>query len=174
MYIFQPDRILLKQQVARVAHYVRGAVIDIGAGPFDRYSHLFAYDSYTKTDILPHPSVEVACTAEAIPVADETFDSAVSTQVYQCFADPLPAAQEMYRVLRQGGYAIVTVPQMNELTKEPYDCLRFTCYGIAALFERVGFTVVDMHQRGGYYATIAQMGLMVFLGGCFRLSRQNC
>ena len=160
MYIFQPDRILLKKQIAGVAHYVRGKVIDIGAGHFDRYSRLFSYDSYTKTDINPNENVELVCTAYAIPVKDESFDSAVCTQVYEHLLDPFAAAREMYRILRRGGHAVVTVPQMNELHEQPHDYFRYTRFGLASLFERAGFTVVEMNQRGGYYATIAQIKIV--------------
>lgn len=157
MYIAQPDRILLKRQIAAVARYVRGDVIDIGAGHFDRYSRLFTYASYTRTDYQRSGNVDIVCTAYDIPVADGSYDSAVCTQVYEHLADPERAAREMYRVLRAGGHAIVTVPQMNELHEAPHDYFRYTRFGLHALFERTGFAVVEIHQRGGYYATLAQM-----------------
>jgi SAM-dependent methyltransferase len=160
MYIFQPDRILLKQQIASVAHYVRGKVLDIGAGHFDRYSRLFTYDSYTKTDITPHSNVELVCTAYDIPMPDSSYDSVVCTQVYEHLADPVMAAREMYRVLKPGGFAVVTVPQMNEIHEAPHDYYRYTKFGLGALFSGAGFEIVEMLQRGGHYATLAQMKIV--------------
>lgn len=160
MYIFQPDRILLKRQIAAVASYVSGRVIDIGAGHYDRYSRLFTYDEYVRTDIVPNEGIELVCPASEIPVPDESFDSAVSTQVYEHLADPLAAAREMYRVLKKGGYAVVTAPQMNELHEQPHDFYRYTKFGLTKLFEDAGFEVVELHQRGGYYATLAQMKIV--------------
>lgn len=160
MYIFQPDRILLKKQVAAAAHYVRGAVLDIGAGHFDRYSRLFTYDSYTKTDIGHAEHVDIVCTAYDIPVADNSYDSVVCTQVYEHLEDPFAAAREMHRVLRPGGHAVVTVPQMNELHEQPHDYFRYTSFGLVSMFEKAGFTIVKMDKRGGYYATVAQMKIV--------------
>ena len=160
MYIFQPDRILLKAQVAKVASYVRGKVLDIGAGEYDRYSRLFTYDSYTKTDVVARPGIDLVCSAEKIPVADASYDSIVCTQVFEHLSDPFAAAHEMSRVLKPGGYAVVTVPQMNELHEEPHDYFRYTKYGLQSLFTKAGFTVVEMHQRGGHYATLAQMKIV--------------
>jgi SAM-dependent methyltransferase len=160
MYVFQPDRILLKKQIADAAHFVRGSVLDIGAGHFDRYSRLFTYDTYTKTDISHAEHVDMVCTAYDIPVADGSYDSVVCTQVYEHLADPFSAAREMHRVLRPGGHAIVTVPQMNELHEQPHDYFRYTRFGLSHMFEGAGFEIVEMNQRGGYYATVAQIRIV--------------
>jgi SAM-dependent methyltransferase len=81
----------------------------------------------------------------------------VSTQVFEHLAYPQKGAAEMYRVLKPGGYALVTVPQWNELHEEPHDYFRYTNYGLETLFAEAGFKVVSMSQVGGYYSTLAQM-----------------
>jgi hypothetical protein len=60
-------------------------------------------------------------------------------------------------VLKPGGHVLVTAPQWNELHEEPHDYWRYTRYGLEALFERNGFETVVRDQRGGYFATRAQM-----------------
>jgi len=158
MYIFQPDRVLLKEQIQRVSHYVSGRTLDVGAGTSDRYSGRFkGVSEYVRMDVNAGAGIDVIGTAYEIPFSDESFDSVVSTQVFEHLARPHDAAREIFRVLKPGGHVVVTVPQMNELHEEPHDYFRYTNFGLHALFEGAGFTVVDEDQRGFYYATIAQM-----------------
>lgn len=157
MYIFQPDRFLLKKQIKAVSHYVRGEVLDVGAGGNDRYSNMFKYDKYLKMDVHEGDNVDVVGSAESIPFTEESFDSVVCTQVFEHLARPHICAKEIYRVLRKGGYAVITVPQMNELHEEPYDFFRYTKFGLEQLFSDVGFKMIECNQRGGFFTTIAQM-----------------
>ncbi len=157
MYIFQPDRYLLDRQIKKVGHYISGRVLDVGAGEFDRYSRHFASKEYIKMDIRHKKDVDVVGSIEEIPFPDESFDSAVCTQVFEHLENPEKGAKEISRVLKKGGHLLVTVPQMNELHEEPYDFFRYTNYGVSALFERSGFLVVEISQRGGVFSNIAQI-----------------
>jgi ubiquinone/menaquinone biosynthesis C-methylase UbiE len=51
----------------------------------------------------PLPAQLVAAPAEALPFADDTFDTAVATLVLCTIPDPVAAIDEMARVLRPGG-----------------------------------------------------------------------
>jgi ubiquinone/menaquinone biosynthesis C-methylase UbiE len=53
--------------------------------------------------VKPVPAQLVAAPAEALPFADDTFDTAVATLVLCTIADPVAAIAEMARVLRPGG-----------------------------------------------------------------------
>ena len=157
MYIFQPDRFLLREQIRQVANYVRGDVLDVGAGERARYSDFFSFDKYTKMDIVAGPNVDVVGSADKIPFPDGKFDSVVCTQVFEHLSQPFVAAKEIARVLRGGGYLMLTVPQVNELHEEPHDYFRYTKYGLARLFEDAGFVCVSMEARGGYWSLSAQL-----------------
>jgi ubiquinone/menaquinone biosynthesis C-methylase UbiE len=51
----------------------------------------------------PLPAQLVAAPAEALPFADDTFDTAVATLVLCTIPDPIAAIDEMARVLKPGG-----------------------------------------------------------------------
>jgi len=157
MFIYQPDRILLQAQIKKFARYVGGRVLDVGSGGQNRYKHLFKYDQYICMDYIAGKEVDVVGSADSMPFGDAEFDSVVSTQVFEHLQFPEKAAQEIFRVLKDGGHALITVPQWNELHEEPYDYWRYTKYGLKDLFERNGFVTVDFDQRGGYFANRAQM-----------------
>lgn len=156
-YIYQIDRALLQKQITRFAQYVRGRVLDAGSGGHNRYGHLYHYDSLVRMDIAAGPNVDIVGRVEAMPFNDGEFDSVISTQVFEHIASPEDAAKEICRVLKPGGHVLVTAPQWNELHEEPHDYWRYTRYGLQTLFERNGFELVAFDQRGGYFATRAQM-----------------
>lgn len=156
MYIFQPDRYLLRKQVQEYSHYIKGRVLDVGAGGFSRYQQFFTYDKYVKMDVEKNDNIDIVGRAEEIPVEDESFDSVVCTQVLEHLKNPNQAVSEIYRILKKGGYCLITVPQINELHEEPHDYFRYTNFGIIAMFKRQGFQIIKCSQRGGFFTVIAQ------------------
>lgn len=159
MYIYQIERTLISKQLARYAKYIIGNVLDIGGGEQSRYKQLFQYQTFTSLDIHQGPDVDIVASADHIPLPDDSKDSLLSTQMLEHVKYPEKCVQEMYRVLKPGGYAIITAPQWNELHAEPNDYWRYTKYGLIELFERNGFKVVEYDQRGGFFSTLTQMGI---------------
>jgi len=157
MYIFQPDRILLKEQIRHFAKYIKGKCLDIGAGSFSRYEELFQCKDYIKMDISSGKNVDIVGRAESIPFEDNSFDSVVCTQVFEHLKYPEQAVKEIFRILKKNGYCLITVPQINELHEEPNDFFRYTNFGLIELFERQGFKTIECIQRGGFFSTVAQL-----------------
>lgn len=156
-YIFQPDRYLLVKQINKYSHYIKGKVLDVGAGHYSRYEKFFKVEKYVKMDINHSEHVDIVGSVDSIPMDDSSVDSIVCTQVFEHIKYPEKGAKELYRVLKKGGYILLTVPQLNELHEEPHDYFRYTKYGLKNLFEDVGFKIVEMDQRGGFFSSIAQM-----------------
>ncbi len=157
MYIYQLDRILLRSQIKSAMPCIKGRVLNVGSGAVERYKLLSDVTEYIRMDIEKGQNVDVVGRAEAIPFPDRSFDSIISTQVFEHVENPEQAAREFGRVLKKGGSVLVTVPQWNELHEEPHDYWRYTRYGLQSLFERHGFKLVSMDQRGGYHILRAQM-----------------
>ena len=157
MYIYQPDRSLLQKQAEGVKEFIKGRTLDVGSGTSERYSFRSQASEYIRMDVAPGSNVDVVGRAEAIPFPDDSFDSIVSTQVFEHVENPEQAAREVCRVLKKGGHLLITVPQWNELHEEPHDYWRYTRYGLQTLFERQGCALVRMTPRGGYFTVKAQM-----------------
>jgi len=157
MVIFQPDRYLLNRQIKEVSSYIKGQVLDVGAGELNRYSGHFKCEKYIRMDIRKRDGIDVVGSANNIPFPDNIFDSVVCTQVFEHLESPEKSAKEIYRILKPGGHLLVTVPQMNELHEEPNDFFRYTKFGLVSLFGKIGFEVVVQSQRGGFFATVSQI-----------------
>jgi hypothetical protein len=63
---------------------------------------------------------------------------------------------EVARVLRPGGFLLLTTPQTWGLHHEPHDYYRYTCYGLRHQAERAGLQVVSITPTCGVWATSAQ------------------
>lgn len=156
MYIFQPERIILIEQVKKYAHYLTGTVLDVGAGIGDRYGGFIKCDKFLRMDIKEGDGIDIVGRAEAIPMGDASVDEVLCTQVFEHLKYPQESAREICRILRPGGYLLITAPQINELHEEPNDFFRYTKFGLREMFEREGFKTIAHSQRGGFFTMIAQ------------------
>ena len=62
----------------------------------------------------------------------------------------------MYRILKPGGYVILTTPLFWHLHEEPRDFYRYTKYGLRYLFTEAGFEIVELRPLSGFVVTFAQ------------------
>ncbi len=52
---------------------------------------------------------------------------------------------------------LITVPQTAMLHDEPHDYFRYTPYSLRYILEDVGFTILSLKPRGGYFWVLANM-----------------
>lgn len=158
MIIAQPDRQILQAQIARFGPSLRGSLLDVGAGRSRRYQKVCTnVATYTTMDVTAEGGADIVGSVEAIPFPDAHFDSILCTQVLEHVPHPHIAMKEISRVLKSGGYCLLTVPMWNELHEVPHDYFRYTNYGLKTLFQDNGFEVEVMDQRGKYHALKAQL-----------------
>lgn len=155
--IYKPGKQLLHSQIKKFAHYIKGDILDVGAGKYDRYSDFFNKTKYVKTDNKPDFGADIVADAQNLPVGDMSFDSVISTQTLEHLPDPGKAVKEFYRVLKKGGYCLATAPFFNEIHEEPYDYWRFTNFALEKIFKEAGFKVMEMEKTGGFFTTIASL-----------------
>lgn len=155
--IFKPERYLLNKQIKKFSSYMKGDILDIGSGKSNRYSRFFKFNKYVRLDISPDCEPDIVADAQNIPLPDQSFDSIISTQGLEHMTNPLKAILEFYRLLKENGYCLVTVPFFNELHEEPHDYWRFTQYSLEMMFKEAGFKVVSIEPRGGFFSVIAQL-----------------
>lgn len=156
-YIYKTGRAELQDQVKKYAGFVSGRVLDVGAGSYPRYKHLFTFKEYVRMDIAPGEGIDVVGKAEKIPVAENSFDSIVCTQVLGDIYEPQKAMSEMHRVLRTGGTVLITESLFDPLHDEPHDFWRYTEHGLRRLAKDAGFNVEVLERRGGYQSVMAQL-----------------
>jgi SAM-dependent methyltransferase len=136
-------------------------VLDAGAGE-SPFRELFARCDYVTSDWAEsvHPGArqsDIIAPLDDLPLAPDSFDAVVCTQVLEHVPDPFAALAELHRVLRTGGRLLVTVPFVGELHEEPYDFFRYTPHGLRSMLDSAGFEGVKIGPLGGAFTVAAHL-----------------
>jgi len=145
--------------------YAKGELLDIGCGN-KPYEVLFEglISKYVGCDIVQSNlnKVDILSPANNIPLENETFDTIFSTQTIEHVEDHQGLVNEAYRLLKPGGFIIISGPMYWPLHEEPYDFFRFTKHGFKFILEKAGFKVVEINANGGKWATAGQALIHAF------------
>lgn len=138
--------------------YAHGKLIDLGCGvmPF-RNEVLHQVACYHGLDRYPRsPSIQlVGDMQEMTMIGNSSYDTAVCLEVLEHLPDPFKATDEIFRILRPGGFLIGSVPHLSRLHEEPHDYYRYTAYGLQIMLKRSGFTEIFIHKRGGIFSFLS-------------------
>jgi len=156
-------RNLLKHNIKKHAqNYLSGKLLDIGCGT-KQYKDILAPIvsehvgvDYSET-LHGIENADIVATAYDIPVDDGSYDSVLCTEVIEHLEEPEKAFEEIIRVLKPGGYALVTNPFIWHLHEEPRDFYRYSKYGLEFLAKKKGFEVILIEAIGGFWITFGQL-----------------
>ena len=169
-------RLMADFQVLSVYRHLRrhrkllhGRIVDVGCGE-SPYRHLVStttQENYVGVDIQDAVSFGydrkdvVTFDGENLPFADDSFDSCLCTEVLEHVPEPTRLVDEMFRVMRKGGWIFVTVPWSARTHYMPHDYQRFTPTKLALMFKK--FDSVQILPRGNDVNTICAKIIVVYL-----------
>ena len=166
-----------KEIERRLRRVASGRLVDVGCGtkPYRDMAAPFVTE-HIGVDLPDgrhgQSGVDVLASAYETGLGDASFDTVLCTDVLEHLEEPQRAVDEAFRLLRPGGHGIYTAPFFWHLHEEPRDFYRYTHHGLAHLFRRAGFEVVEISALSGFVATFTQE-LVYFLMGFRRGGRLN-
>ena len=123
-----------------------GWVLNLGAGATSVDN-----DNVVNAEAAIFSNTDAVADAHHLPFADGSFDCVVSLNVFEHFAEPHRAADELFRVLRPGGQLLVQTAFLQPLHEGPWHFFNATKYGVSQWFREfadVDVTVTDNFHPG--------------------------
>jgi SAM-dependent methyltransferase len=147
--------------IATRGRYVESGsrLLDVGADVMP-YLPLFAdlTSEYVGNDVASGPGLTSISPVEHLDLADASFDVVLCTQVLEHVRRPHRALEEMSRVLKPGGYLLLSTHGVYPHHPDPADYWRWTQQGFEALFEDVPrLDLVELLPLTGSAATLAML-----------------
>lgn len=157
---------LITTLVARAYHsmllkHASGTIADIGCGRAPLY---IAYRSLVNETIC----VDWATSANrnefidieadlnfGIPLANDSVDTLLATDVLEHLRNPHLFWQEVVRVLRPGGKFLLGVPFLYRIHEAPHDYFRFTRFRLHSYCEENNLTLITLEEYGGAICVLA-------------------
>ena len=138
--------------------YISGRCLDFGCGT-KPYERLFNVDEYIGVEIEGSGNRKdiVYYDGRHIPFPDESFDSIICSEVFEHIPNLDEIVDELKRVLKKGGYMVVTVPFAYPEHCIPYDFRRFSSFGIEELAKEHNLSIVHQEKVGSFMNSISQM-----------------
>lgn len=147
-------------------------ILDAGAGEM-KYAKFCKHLKYISQDFgeyVPNESNEglqskswdyshimVKCDITAMPFEDESIDVILCTEVFEHIKNPISALEEFHRLLRPGGYCILTSPFASLVHMAPhYYHSGFSKYWYEKNLDECGFKIVELNSYGDYFSWIGQ------------------
>jgi SAM-dependent methyltransferase len=115
-------------------------VINLGSGSSN------VDDQVVNFDIFEYDSVDVLCSIDSLPLADNSVDAILNLAVLEHVPNPPRVVSEFNRVLKPGGQAFCFVPFIQGFHASPWDFQRYTSSGLRELFK--DFDIIKLKAVG--------------------------
>ena len=146
----------LDDEIGEYKRYLKGKVLNAGAGCRDISGIV---DGELVNQDIPHglhnANIHIYSPIHSIPVDDDHFDSVFCNAVLEHVANPVEVVEEMFRVLKPGGYLYLCIPFMQPEHLDPTDFQRYTKDGLKKLVTDQGFEVEKIEGVHSVYMTLA-------------------
>jgi SAM-dependent methyltransferase len=145
-------------------------VLDLGAGEA-RYRGLFKHCDYKAQDFAKYQGVregilkeewhygelDYVCDASAIPVADNSFDAVLCTEVLEHVPEPIKVLREIGRIVRKDGRAFISAPLGSGLHQQPYHFYGgFTPHFYHRFLGEFGFEILSIDPNARFFGMLLQ------------------
>lgn len=149
----------LFQVVLKTENFICGKTLDIGCGQKPYQSLFNKTQEYIGLE-LDTPQNRACKKADFfydgihMPFDDASFDSIVCNEVLEHVFNPHEFINEIYRILKERGHMLISLPFVWDEHEQPYDYARYSSFGIKHLLESHGFEIIEHHKTNNGFEAI--------------------
>lgn len=168
--VFHPYYFVRKGLLNKITQYqdqLGGRMMDFGCGS-KPYKALIKVADYVGVDFEneghPHDNeqIDIFYDGKNIPVPDNHFDSALSSEVFEHVFNLEEVLKEINRVLKPGAKFLITCPFIWKEHEMPNDFARYTHFALQHILTKSGFKIVSMDKSGNFLEVIFQLHVLYF------------
>lgn len=147
-------------------------ILDAGAGEL-QYKRFCTHLSYVSQDLAKYDgrgddtglqmgswdqsTLDIVSDITSIPEPDASFDAIMCVEVFEHLPEPIKAIQEFARLLKPGGYLILTAPFASLVHFAPYYYYSgFSRYWYEHHLTQRGFSIEELTPNGDWFAYCQQ------------------
>jgi SAM-dependent methyltransferase len=156
-------RLWLDFYLNKYSSEINGSVLDLGGKQTNKRGFFQPSENqrkiwwYINIDWETKPNIIGDVTST--PIRSDYFEFVLCNEVLEHLQEPKLCVSEIYRILKNGGIALISIPFLFPVHADPYDYQRYTEDGLRHLFS--GFSTIEIFPMGGYWGTI---GMLLELG----------
>ena len=110
-----------------------------------------------QTGTWDNSKLDIVSDILSIPLPDHSVDAIMCTEVLEHIPDPLGAIKEFGRLLKPGGYLLITAPFASLTHFAPYHFASgFSKYFYEKHLPDNGFEIIDLQLNGNFFEYVAQ------------------
>ncbi len=110
-----------------------------------------------QTGTWDNTKLDIVSDIVSIPLPDHSIDAIMCTEVLEHVPDPIGAIKEFSRLVRQGGYLLITAPFASLTHFAPYHFVSgFNKYFYEKHLVENGFEIYELQMNGNFFEYIAQ------------------
>lgn len=168
--LFHPYYFIRKGLIAKIrehGHLLKGKMLDFGCGS-KPYKGLLQVSEYVGVDYMneghPHDNeqIDVFYDGKTIPIADATFDSGLSSEVFEHVFNLEEILKELNRVLKKDATLLITCPFVWKEHEVPNDFARYTRFALQHILEKAGFRIKIIDKSGHFVEVLFQLYVLYF------------
>lgn len=97
------------------------------------------------------------CDAANIPVAENSFDGIILSEVLEHIENPIDVLREIYRILKPGGLLLMCTPFMFLIHADPFDFARYTDQWYYNKLTSLGFKDIKIERQGNFFSVVGNL-----------------
>lgn len=132
-------------------------ILDIGSAT-SPYKSFFTFKEYISLDIDVQRggNIDIIGDVSNLPIQGSSVDCIICTEVLEHVKDTENAFRELNRVLKSGGYLILTTPLLIGV-HDSIDFYRFTETALRSLLDKYEFEILIFKKRGGIFSSVVSI-----------------